>query len=193
MIQVLLIAMLNRIFYLLLLLSMPLMGSLPHDDEDHPAKVYINTYLALAQYEAKNYGIPVSIKLAQGMLESSFGSSELATNSNNHFGIKCKTYWIGPTYYHPDDDFDREGNLIDSCFRVYRSVEDSFRDHSIFLRYSTHYSPLFELEITDYHGWARGLQRIRYATNPRYAEMLIDIIRRYELYKYDQKLLADVD
>jgi len=184
--------MLNRIFFLFLLLSLPLLGAAPHDHEDHPASVYISTYLAYAQYEAKNYGIPVSIKLAQGMLESSYGSSELAVNSNNHFGIKCKNYWIGPTYYHPDDDFDRQGNLIDSCFRVYRSVEDSFRDHSIFLRYSTHYSPLFELEITDYQAWARGLQRIGYATNPRYADMLIDIIKRYELHKYDQKVSSEL-
>ncbi|TVQ44025.1 MAG: hypothetical protein EA362_10655 [Saprospirales bacterium] len=185
--------MLYRIFLLFFLVVLPFRGLISHHNDEHPAMVYINTYLALAKYEAKNYGIPISIKLAQGMLESSFGSSELAVNSNNHFGIKCKTYWIGPTYYHPDDDFDRQGNLIDSCFRVYRSVEDSFRDHSIFLRYSTHYSPLFELEITDYQGWARGLQRIGYATNPRYAEMLIDIIRRYELYKHDRDLMDNLN
>lgn len=158
-----------------------------HDES--PAALYIQTYLRLAIYEMENYGIPVSIKLAQGILESSFGSSELALISNNHFGIKCKNYWIGPTYYHPDDDFDRKGNLIDSCFRQYSSVEDSYRDHSIFLRYTSHYSPLFELEITDYRGWARGLQKFGYATNPRYSSMLINIIERYELYRFDEKVL----
>lgn len=187
------LAVFNKKFSLFFLLSLSIVGNASSSHDEHPASLYISTHLPLAIYEAKNYGIPVSIKLAQGMLESSFGSSELSVNSNNHFGIKCKNYWIGPTYYHPDDDFDREGNLLDSCFRVYRSVEDSYRDHSIFLRYSSHYNPLFELELTDYSGWARGLQRIGYATNPRYAEMLIDIIRRYELYKYDQELVASLD
>nr|MBS0037398.1 glucosaminidase domain-containing protein [Saprospiraceae bacterium] len=154
-----------------------------------PSQSYVQTYLPLAIEEMEKFGIPVSVKLAQGILESDNGNSALALGSNNHFGIKCKNYWIGPTYYHPDDDFDREGRLIDSCFRVYRSIGDSYRDHSIFLKYSTHYRPLFELDPLDYRGWARQLQQIGYATNPRYAQMLIGIIERYELHKFDQMVV----
>lgn len=151
-----------------------------------PAESYIEHHLPYAETEMSKYGIPVSIKLAQGILESDSGQSELAVNSLNHFGIKCKSYWIGKTYYHPDDDFDRYGNLIHSCFRHYRSVEDSYRDHSIFLKYSVHYSALFELDPRDYRGWAEHLQKIGYATNPQYANKLIELIERYQLYQFDR-------
>lgn len=153
---------------------------------------YIEKHYRIAIEEMRLHGIPASIKLAQAILESDSGRSELATNSRNHFGIKCKNYWIGPAYYHPDDDYCPEGNLIDSCFRVYRSVVDSYRDHSIFLRFSNHYAPLFELEITDYRSWARGLQSAGYATNQRYSEILIRLIERYELYQYDVKGLKEL-
>jgi len=170
-----------------LLLSYPLLAGAD------PVEQYIEKYAGLAKAEMERFGIPASIKLAQGILESNSGRSELALNSRNHFGIKCKNYWIGPAYYHPDDDYCPEGNLLDSCFRVYRSVEKSYRDHSIFLRHSTHYAPLFELEITDYRGWARGLQSIGYATNPRYAEMLINLIETHGLYRFDQTEITDKD
>lgn len=162
----------------------------PHKSDISPSGLYVQKHLTFAMEEMERYGIPVSIKLAQGILESDSGSSDLSLNSNNHFGIKCKSYWIGPVYYHPDDDYDREGRLMDSCFRVYRSVQDSYRDHSIFLRYSTHYDRLFELDPLDYRSWARHLQQIGYATNPRYAESLISIIERYELYKFDQMVAS---
>ncbi len=158
----------------------------PQSSDLSPAEQYVKNHLSFAITEMEEFGIPVSIKLAQGILESANGSSDLAMGSNNHFGIKCKNYWFGPVYFHPDDDYDEKGHLIDSCFRVYRSVKDSYRDHSIFLRYSAHYHPLFELNPLDYRSWARQLQRIGYATHPRYAENLIAIIERYELYKFDQ-------
>lgn len=160
--------------------------------EPDAATIYIQEHYRIAIEEMRLYGIPASIKLAQGILESDSGRSELARNSRNHFGIKCKNYWIGPSYYHPDDDYCPDGNLIDSCFRVYRSVLDSYRDHSIFLRYSRHYSPLFELAITDYRSWARGLQSSGYATHPQYSAILIRLIERYNLYRYDQMAMEQL-
>jgi uncharacterized FlgJ-related protein len=171
-----------KTIYLILL---PIFATTTYANSD-PVEEYVSRYHVLAVEEMNNYGIPASIKLAQGILESDSGRSELAVNSRNHFGIKCKRYWIGPTYYHPDDDFCPDGNLIDSCFRVYRSVEQSFRDHSVFLRHSSHYAPLFQLETTDYRSWAKGLQSIGYATNPRYAQILIRLIETYDLDRFDR-------
>jgi LysM repeat protein len=141
-------------------------------------KNYINTYKDLAISEMKRTGIPASITLAQGMIESGNGKSSLAAEANNHFGIKCHNDWKGPTVKHHDD-------RRNECFRKYRSPEESFRDHSDFLRTTPRYKELFELSSTDYKGWAKGLKKTGYATNPDYANMLIRKIEEYGLYKYD--------
>lgn len=140
---------------------------------------YISTYHKIAQEEMKNNGIPASITLAQGLLESGAGRSELTQRSNNHFGIKCHD-WTGDKVYHDDDK-------LQECFRKYKKPEDSFADHSKFLK-RPRYTSLFDLEPTDYKGWARGLKKCGYATDPRYADRLIDIIELYSLYEYDKKI-----
>ena len=140
-------------------------------------KQYLDTFSGIAIEEMQLHGIPASIKLAQGILESGFGNSELARYANNHFGIKCHG-WQGRTMLRDDDK-------PNECFRAYDSALESFRDHSQFLRTRPWYAPLFQLEITDYEGWARGLQRAGYATNPRYAEKLIRIIREHGLTRFD--------
>lgn len=123
-------------------------------------------------------GVPASITLAQGLVESAAGQSVLAIKANNHFGVKCHSDWTGKKMYRDDD-------AAQECFRVYPDAEASFRDHSDFLRYSDRYKGLFELEPTDYKAWARGLKKAGYATDPRYADKLIKIINDYELYTYD--------
>lgn len=128
--------------------------------------------------EMERYGIPASIKLAQAILESGSGNSELARASNNHFGIKCASGWQGQRTYHRDDN-------PNDCFRVYDDPGQSFRDHSEFLL-RPRYAKLFELDKNDYKGWARGLKAAGYATNPRYAELLIDLIERYRLDEFDR-------
>ena len=138
---------------------------------------YIKTYSALAIEQQKKYKIPASITLAQGLLESGAGQSDLARRSNNHFGIKCHSDWRGGRVYHDDD-------LRGECFRKYKRVEDSWEDHSKFLKRSR-YDRLFQLKITDYKGWARGLQKCGYATDRAYANKLIKVIEDYELYRYD--------
>ncbi len=142
------------------------------------AENYIRKYLDIAVKEKKEYGIPVSITLAQGMLESAYGNSRLARDANNHFGIKCHKEWAGEKIFHDDD-------AKDECFRKYNNVEESFKDHSIFLSGRDRYNSLFELDITDYKGWAIGLKDAGYATNPRYGDILIKIIERYNLHQYD--------
>lgn len=139
---------------------------------------YIEEYAPLAVEAQEEYGIPASITLAQGILESDNGNSRLATEGNNHFGIKCKSDWKGRKMYHDDDE-------LDECFRAYRTAEESYEDHSIFLSTGQRYASLFDLEITDYEGWAHGLKAAGYATNPAYAERLIKIINDNKLYKYD--------
>lgn len=136
---------------------------------------YINRYKELAVYYQETYGIPASIKLAQGMLESDCGNSRLAVEANNHFGIKCKRDWSGETILHDDD-------AKNECFRKYRSAEESYLDHSEFLDKSWRYQSLFDLEVTDYKGWAHGLKKAGYATNPRYAHILIKLIEDNKLY-----------
>ncbi len=140
---------------------------------------YIATYAPLAIQHQRLYGIPASIKMAQGMLESGNGNSELARKSNNHFGIKCKSDWTGDVAHHDDDE-------KNECFRKYDTIEDSYTDHSKFLRERKWYSSLFELEPTDYKGWAYGLKKAGYATDARYPEKLIKIIDDYELYLLDE-------
>jgi len=138
---------------------------------------YFDTYKDVAIEQMLQYKIPASITLAQGVLESGAGRSELALRANNHFGIKCNG-WTGRKSYHDDD----ENN---ECFRAYNSVYESYRDHSVFLTSSQRYSRLFQLKLTDYKGWAKGLKACGYATSPVYAKKLIEIIEVYHLYHYD--------
>ena len=138
---------------------------------------YFDQYKDMAIDQMRRYHIPASITLAQGVLESGAGKSELAVKGNNHFGIKCHG-WTGRAVYHNDD-------ANNECFRAYNNVSESFEDHSKFLTTSNRYSSLFRLKQTDYKGWAYGLKSCGYATNPRYAIQLIDIIQLYKLYEYD--------
>lgn len=139
---------------------------------------YIRQYKDIAIAEMHRTGVPASIKLAQGILESESGNGNLVKRSNNHFGIKCKSYWTGEKVYHDDDE-------RDECFRKYDHAEDSWRDHSDFLRNSERYAALFRLKKTDYKGWAHGLKKAGYATNPRYPNILIWQIEKYNLHQYD--------
>lgn len=145
---------------------------------------YIETYRDLAIVEMQRSGIPASITLAQALHESNYGLSDLALKANNHFGIKCKSYWQGKTYRHKDDDY-INGRLIKSCFRSYQQAIDSYIDHSNFLSNTAHYRPLFALDRYDYKAWAHGLKSCGYATDKRYAEKLIKKIERYDLHQYD--------
>ena len=129
---------------------------------------YIDQYKNLAIEEMLRYNIPASITLAQGLFESGAGRSELSIKGNNHFGIKCHN-WTGPTVYHNDD-------AANECFRSYDNALQSYEDHSRFLKQNGRYSSLFQLDRTDYKGWARGLKAAGYATNPRYADKLIELI-----------------
>lgn len=140
---------------------------------------YIDTYKELAVGEMERARIPASITLAQGILESANGNSRLATEGNNHFGIKCKKNWTGNTIYADDDE-------LHECFRAYATAKESYVDHSTFLIENARYAFLFDLEITDYKGWAKGLKQAGYATNPQYAEILIGLIERHELHKLDK-------
>ena len=144
---------------------------------------YIQTYKDIAIEEMKTHKIPASITLAQGLLESGAGNSTLARVAKNHFGIKCHKGWEGDTYYMDDDE-------KNECFRKYDDVEQSFRDHSEFLCGRSRYAALFDLEITDYEGWAKGLKAAGYATNPKYAQLLIDRINLYDLTQYDRIALG---
>lgn len=138
---------------------------------------YFDQYKDVAVEQMLKYHIPASITLAQGVLESGAGRSELATRANNHFGIKCNG-WTGRKSYHDDDE-------RNECFRAYDNVYESYQDHSIFLTTSKRYSSLFQLKLTDYKGWAKGLKACGYATSPTYATKLIEIIQLYKLYQYD--------
>jgi LysM repeat protein len=140
---------------------------------------YVKNYRDLAVSEMRRTGVPASITLAQGMLESDYGRSSLARLGNNHFGIKCHNGWTGQTIQQHDD-------RRNECFRKYRSPGESFRDHSDFLRTTPRYKELFELSSTDYKGWAKGLKKTGYATNPDYANMLIRKIEEYNLMMFDK-------
>lgn len=144
---------------------------------------YIESYAGIAKDKMKEYGIPASITLAQGILESGAGRGELSRKANNHFGIKCHEAWTGERVYH-DDDRDQE------CFRKYKDPETSFRDHSLFLTGRSRYSALFELKKDDYQGWAKGLRKAGYATDPKYPQKLIGIIERYNLNEFDEEVLG---
>lgn len=140
---------------------------------------YIDKYSSIAVSNQKKYKIPASITLAQAILESGGGTSQLTKKSNNHFGIKCHSDWKGGKVYFDDDN-------KDDCFRKYKNAEESYKDHAEFLQ-KNRYSSLFKLNIQDYKGWARGLQKCGYATNKAYANRLIKIIEDYELYRYDSE------
>ena len=144
---------------------------------DDLRREYIRKWSETAVEQMIASGVPASITLAQACLESANGTSTLARQANNHFGIKCRG-WSGPAFRHDDD-------LKDECFRSYDNAEESFSDHSDFLRYNDRYTSLFDLDPTDYKGWARGLKKAGYATDPAYAEKLIKIIEDYRLYEYD--------
>ena len=144
----------------------------------NPRLAYIDQYASLAVREMQRTGVPASITLAQGMLESGAGLSPLAVQAHNHFGLKCHNDWKGEKFFYDDE-------TPDECFRVYPTVEDSYRAHSDFLRGRERYKDLFDLDPTDYKGWARGLRRAGYATDPGYATKLINIIEDFQLYRYD--------
>jgi len=148
-------------------------------------KEYIDQYKDIAIKEMKRSGVLASITLAQGILESDNGNSNLAIKANNHFGIKCHNGWSGKKMYHDDDK-------PNECFRKYSNAEESFRDHSDFLSQNTRYAFLFEYKATDYKSWARGLKKAGYATHPKYDHLLIRIIEENELYKYDNKKFKPV-
>lgn len=145
-----------------------------------PQEKYIEEYAVLAVSEMYRSGVPASITLAQGMLESGNGQSALARMSNNHFGIKCHNNWGGDRVYHDDD-------AKGECFRKYPHPDQSYRDHSDFLRYRDRYKFLFDYKVTDYKAWAYGLKKAGYATDPAYPTKLINLIETYNLYEYDRK------
>jgi hypothetical protein len=146
--------------------------------QSQPYLDYIKNHKELAIQQMKKYSIPASVTLAQGLLETRAGQSELAWKHNNHFGIKCGSDWKGKRAYFTDDK-------PNECFRSYGNREDSYEDHSVFLKKYSRYAALFELKSTDYAGWAKGLQKAGYATSKAYANSLINLIETYELYKYD--------
>ena len=170
----------KKLFFLLALLPLSLFAQRITPEE------YIQTYKDIAMREMRDHKIPASITLAQGLLESGAGNSALAREAKNHFGIKCHKGWDGDTYIMDDDE-------KDECFRKYDNAEDSFVDHSLFLTTRSRYAALFDLDITDYEGWAKGLKAAGYATNPKYAQLLIDRINLYDLSKYDQIALGKQD
>jgi hypothetical protein len=165
--------MLRRLLLPLLLLPLSVMA------QKITVEQYIETYKDIAMREMRDHKIPASITLAQGILESGAGNSALAREAKNHFGIKCHKGWTGKTYIMDDDE-------KDECFRKYKNAEESFVDHSEFLTSRNRYAGLFELDIMDYRAWAKGLKAAGYATNPKYAQLLIERITLYELDKYDK-------
>ncbi|MEM7101557.1 MAG: glucosaminidase domain-containing protein [Bacteroidota bacterium] len=154
--------------------------------QDMTKAEYILQYQDIAISEMDRSGIPASITLAQGILESRYGNSDLAVEANNHFGIKCHRGWTGRSYYLEDDDRDSQGRLIKSCFRVYSSAEQSYLDHSEFLMNRERYAGLFEYDKYDYKSWSHGLKAAGYATNPQYGNILIRIIEENNLARFDR-------
>lgn len=147
---------------------------------------YIDRFKWVAMDHQKRFQIPSSITLAQGLLESGAGNSQLTKESNNHFGIKCHNGWIGPKVYHDDD-------IKNDCFRSYNKPDESYEDHSMFLSHNPRYAFLFSLSVRDYRGWATGLQNAGYATDKSYANKLIKVIEDFQLYQYDELKLAKVE
>ena len=160
------------------------------------SEIYLETYKEIAISEMERTGIPASIKLAQGLLESGAGKSTLSRVAKNHFGIKCGGSWTGKTYKHKDDDY-VNGKLIKSCFRQFESAYESYIAHSDFLLTQRRYASLFDLSKQDYYSWAKGLKKAGYATDPAYANKLIDLIEKYQLFIHDDanstRVIASVD
>ncbi|HVZ55092.1 MAG TPA: glucosaminidase domain-containing protein [Chitinophagaceae bacterium] len=154
-----------------------LLAGLGRAQDPQTIQQYIDAYKDLAIREMIRTGVPASIKLAQGIHETQAGTSDLVRESNNHFGIKCKSTWTGESVTHDDD-------ARGECFRKYPTAEDSYRDHSDFLKGSPRYASLFQLDPTDYRDWAWGLKKAGYATNPKYAQILIQLIEQYHLNDY---------
>jgi len=176
--------MLKKIFFLSVFLSLVFLA----EAQTSKQELYIKRYKKIAISEMERAGVPASIKLAQGILESNSGKSTLARKANNHFGMKCGSVWSGKEYYKEDDDYDENGKLIKSCFRVYSNADECYIAHSNFLsdpRKRYRYGFLFDLDIKDYVAWARGLKTAGYATNPAYADKLIGVIESYNLDQYD--------
>jgi LysM repeat protein len=154
---------------------------------------YIETFQYIAVSEMERTGIPASIKLAQGLLESNWGRSELSSFAHNHFGIKCGSSWEGKGYYKVDDDLDENGKLRESCFRVFESDEASYIAHSEFLLNNKRYSFLFDYGPTDHKSWAKGLKKAGYATDPKYPSKLIGVIQKYQLSRFDYMVAEELD
>jgi flagellum-specific peptidoglycan hydrolase FlgJ len=168
------------VLYLILFISTPLFSQ-------KSTEVYIEKWREECISQMQQHGIPASITMAQGILESGSGTSDLANQANNHFGIKCGSEWEGKRFF-KDDDRKNE------CFRVYTNAKASFEDHSLFLKKSR-YAALFELPVTDYKGWAHGLKKCGYATNPKYPQLLIELIEKHQLHELDkgnQALTQDI-
>ena len=178
----------NRFLSLLIFLSAFSAGA-----QGDLTTAYIDRFQAIAIEEMNRTGIPASITLAQGLLESNWGRSELAVQGNNHFGIKCGNDWAGEVHYRHDDEFHDSGARKESCFRVYESPEESYYDHSEFLtdpKKTERYGFLFQLATDDYESWAHGLSKAGYATDPKYAQKLIQIIEKYKLSNYDTERIV---
>ncbi|WP_143885298.1 glucosaminidase domain-containing protein [Chryseobacterium binzhouense] len=165
----------KRLFLLISLLVLSKFSAQTWATEDQ----YIQKFAQYAVEEMEKYKIPASITLAQGLLETGGGQSRLAQEGKNHFGIKCKEDWTGKTMKHTDD-------APNECFRVYDDPKQSYEDHSVFLATRKYYTKLFELDMKDYKAWAHGLKKAGYATNPRYASILIGKIEKYKLYEFDE-------
>lgn len=165
----------RKLSFIALLILVRLTSAFSQDEPLNPSVVaYIQSYQDMAIREMQRTGVPASITLAQGILETEAGKSNLVLRSNNHFGIKCKSSWTGEKVYHDDDE-------RGECFRKYSDAEDSYKDHSDYLRTQPRYASLFSLDPLDYKGWATGLKKAGYATNPRYAQILIKYIENYRL------------
>jgi LysM repeat protein len=149
------------------------------------AEEYVSIYKEVAIAEMKRSGVPASVTLAQGILETESGNSDLVKMSNNHFGIKCKSTWTGESVRHTDD-------APNECFRKYPTAAESYKDHSDYLKTSPRYASLFELPAGDYKGWAYGLKRAGYATNPRYPQIVISNIEKYNLQQYDGEIISEI-
>lgn len=172
-----------RTLIIFLFLCLTASAAASSDGQKSPQEKYIEQFASLAVEEMYRSGVPASITLAQGLLESRYGLSDLAAKGNNHFGIKCHNNWQGGRMYHDDD---KKGE----CFRKYDSPEQSYRDHSDFLRYRDRYKFLFDFKVTDYKAWAHGLKKAGYATDPAYPSKLIKLIEDYRLHEYDSKPLT---
>jgi len=170
----------KKITIILCLFSIIILAQNTKKDE-----LYIRRFAQIAVNEMKLHKIPASITLGQGLLETANGQSELAQNANNHFGIKCKETWTGETYRYTDDAYME-------CFRKYKDPEESYKDHSQFLLTRKHYNPLFQLDSYDYKGWAFGLKKSGYATNPKYSQILISRIEKYKLYEFDKLEVSQI-